>query len=143
RVSHAFHSPRMEPVLDPSHRAAEAVSHAAPRIPIASNLTGKLEQGAIFGADYWCNHLRQPVRFEAGMLALRQAGIDVLIEIGPAPVLLGMGRRCVSDQASLWLPSLRRGHGDWEQLLESLASLYARGIDIDWNGFHADAPRPR
>jgi acyl transferase domain-containing protein/acyl carrier protein len=143
RVSHAFHSPLMEPVLDPFRRAAESVTHAVPRIPIASNLSGNLEQGAIFSADYWCNHLRQPVRFDAGMQALRAAGIDVLIEIGPAPVLLGMGRRCLPDHAGLWLPSLRRGRGDWEQLLESLGSLYTRGIDIDWIGFNADAPRRR
>ncbi len=93
-VSHAFHSQRMEPVLEAFRRVAAAVSHQAPQIPLAGNLTGRLVTGGEeHNAEYWCRHLRQPVRFADGVAALRAAGIDVFVEIGPAPTLLGMARR--------------------------------------------------
>ena len=135
-VSHAFHSHRMEPALA-AFRQAAAVEHRSPRVPLVANLTGRaLASDESLGADYWCRHLREPVRFADGMRALREAGVDLFIEMGPSPTLLGMARRCLADaDACAWLPSLRRGRDDWPQLLESVAALYVRGTRIDWRAF--------
>jgi acyl transferase domain-containing protein/SAM-dependent methyltransferase/aryl carrier-like protein/dienelactone hydrolase len=142
QVSHAFHSARMEPALAPFRQAAAGVSFSAPRLSLVSNLTGRLfAAGQTPDADYWCQHLRQPVRFAEGVRALRQSGVDILLEIGPQPTLLGMARRCLPEEEDcLWLPSLRRGQGDWQTLLESLAALYTQGVAVDWAGFHKDGP---
>jgi acyl transferase domain-containing protein/acyl carrier protein len=145
QVSHAFHSARMEPALAPFRQAAAGVEFSAPRLSLVSNLTGRLfAAGHVADADYWCQHLRQPVRFAEGVRALRDSGVDVLVEIGPQPTLLGMARRCLPEEEDcLWLPSIRRGQGDWQTLLDSLAGLYTRGVTVDWAGFHKDGPGRR
>lgn len=142
-VSHAFHSPLMEPMLDEFRRVADRVRYAPPRLPLVSNLTGRLLNGESLSADYWCRHLRQPVRFAAGLDALVQQDVSAFVEIGPQPVLLGMARRCLPDHPGPWLPSLRRDHEDGRQLLQSLGALYAGGVEIDWQRFHAGAPGKR
>ena len=65
----------------------------------------------------------------------------MFIEIGPHPVLLGMGRQCISNETGLWLPTLRRGRSDWQQSLESLAEAYVHGVAVDWSGFDRDYDR--
>ena len=74
---------------------------------------------------------------------LREQGYQVFLEIGASPVLLGMGRRCLPDINATWLPSLRRGQSDWEQMLGSLAELYMQGAEVDWEGFDTDYSRQR
>ena len=63
------------------------------------------------------------------------------MEIGPHPTLLGMAARCLPEGAGEWLPSLRRGRSDWQQMLESLGALYVKGVRIDWQGFDRDYAR--
>jgi amino acid adenylation domain-containing protein/thioester reductase-like protein len=75
------------------------------------------------------------------MQALADLGIEAFIEIGPSPVLLGMGKRCLPESAAAWLPSLRQGQDDWQTILESLGKLYVRGADVDWAGFDEGYPR--
>lgn len=135
-TSHAFHSHRMDPILEPLRRAAESVVCSAPAIDLIANLTGRKADATTYAdPEYWSRHARSPVRFAEGMQALAAIGCDVFLEIGPAPVLLGMGRRCLPENGAAWLPSLRRGHDDWHTLLDSLAQLYVRGAEIDWAGF--------
>ena len=135
-VSHAFHSPLMDPILDSFESVAHEVLFDSPRIPLISNLTGEfVTEGQILGAAYWRDHLRREVKFSAGMQTLANSGIDIFIEIGPAPVLLSMGKRTLPESKALWLPSLRHGQDDWKVLLDSLARLYSQGIDLDWTGF--------
>ena len=136
-VSHAFHSPLVEPMLDEFATAAGTVQYAVPLFDLVSNVTGEIAGAGVASAAYWREHVRAPVRFADGMRALAGAGCDAFLEIGPHPVLLGMGRECLPDHPGAWLPSLRRGRGDWEQLLESLAALYVRGTGVDWKGFDA------
>ncbi len=140
-VSHAFHSPLMEPMLAEFGAVAQTVDYAEPRLKLVSNLSGKLLAG--IKADYWVKHVRQTVRFAQGMTTLEEMGIDVFIEIGPKPILLGLGQQCLSDQAErLWLPSLYPDQrSDWAQALDSLAKLHVRGGQIDWQAF--DKPYPR
>ncbi|HAX70809.1 MAG TPA: hypothetical protein DCY14_14450 [Anaerolineae bacterium] len=135
-VSHAFHSPLMDSILDEFESAAKRVTYSAPRILLTSNLTGGiLSAEQTPNARYWREHIRAEVKFSAGMTSLAELGIDAFIEIGPAPVLLGMGKRCLSESTSAWLPSLRQNQDDWQILLDSLGKLYLQGADVNWAGF--------
>ncbi len=141
-VSHAFHSPLMEPMLDEFERAARQASGHAPRIPLVSNVTGQLLAAAP-DAGYWRRHVRQPVRFWAGLTSLADMGCDVFLEIGPSPTLTGLGQRALPDLAAVWLPSLRPQRGDRSVIVDSLAALCARGTDVDWPGYYRDETAQR
>jgi acyl transferase domain-containing protein/NADPH:quinone reductase-like Zn-dependent oxidoreductase len=143
-VSHAFHSPLMEPMLGAFFQAASEVRYSPPRIPVVSNLTGSIARGEeISTAEYWRRHVRQPVHFAAGMAELGRKGCDIFLEIGPAPTLLAMGRRCLPDRGAAWAPSLCPDREDWTQLLATLGEVYVRGSEINWAGFDSDYPRCR
>ncbi len=130
-VSHAFHSPAMDPMLDGFARDLAEVELRPPRLPLVSNVTGVLATDELAAADYWLRHTRAPVAFARGMQALRDQGCDALVEIGPRPTLLGMGRACVADpDAVAWLPSLRPNRPDRRVLRRSLGELYVRGAAV-------------
>ena len=129
-VSHAFHSPLMEPMLDEFEQVFRHVRLSPPRIEIISNVSGGPAGEEILVPQYWRRHVREPVNFLAGIELLD--GHDVFIEAGPQPVLIGLGRRCLPSSSALWLNSLRKSRGDWQQMLESLAALYRSGSDVDW-----------
>jgi acyl transferase domain-containing protein len=136
-VSIAAHSPLMEPLLDEFERVAATVTYAPPQIDLVSGMTGQIvSQHEVTNAAYWRRHMRQPVRFAASIETLRQHGYELFVEVGPAPTLIGMAQRCVSD--GVWLPSLRPGQTDWQTMLNSLGALYVRGVEIDWTGFEGD-----
>ncbi len=140
----ASHSPLVEPILDEFERAAAELTYAAPQIDLVSTLSGRLATGEdATTARYWRRHLREPVRFADAIAALHEQGYEVFVEIGPHPTLLGMGRRCLGEDVGTWLPSLRQGQDDWEQILESLSQLYALGAPVAWDGFDRDYPRHR
>lgn len=139
-VSHAFHSHLMEPMLDDFEAFAATLRFHSPQIPLISNLTGALLDGAP-GADYWRGHVRNPVRFAEGIAAISAMDMQAVLEIGPTASLTGMARRCLPDSQAAWLPSLRKGHDDWEVMLSSLAELYTLGAKVDWMGFDRDWPR--
>ncbi len=144
KVSHAFHSPLMEPILDEFEQVASELNYSAPSIPIISNLTGKMLDGKnIPDAQYWRSHIREAVQFNAGMQLLAEKGCEVFIEPGPHPVMLGMGRRCLPDVDGLWVPSLKREQDDWQMMLNSLGTLYVNGVEVDWRGFDNDYSRNR
>jgi microcystin synthetase protein McyG len=140
-VSHAFHSPLMEPILAPFAEVAGEVRYGSPQLDLISNLTGEAAGGEIATPAYWVNHIRAAVRFAAGMETLYRQGYRVFVEIGPHPVLVGMGRKFLPEGECTWLPSLYRGQPDWEQLLPSVAELYVQGAKIDWQGFDRDYGR--
>jgi acyl transferase domain-containing protein/NADPH:quinone reductase-like Zn-dependent oxidoreductase/acyl carrier protein len=143
-VSHAFHSPLMDPVLEPFEESAAKVSFNAPRLRLVSNLTGQVTSAAqIAQPAYWRRHIRETVQYATSMQTLAEAGCTVFLEIGPNPVLLGLGRSCIAQTGALWLPSLRSERDDWAQLLSSLSQLYVKGADIDWAGFDRDYPRQK
>ncbi len=142
-VSRAFHSPTMDPILDDFEKAAASVTQNPLKTPMVSNLTGEtLQPGETLDAKYWSEHIRQPVQFVKSMQALWNDGQRVFLEIGANPVLLGMAQRFAEGDAakSVWLPSLRKGREDMEQMLETLGQLYVRGVKIDWQNFYADKP---
>ncbi|MEO0376633.1 MAG: beta-ketoacyl synthase N-terminal-like domain-containing protein, partial [Cyanobacteria bacterium P01_A01_bin.17] len=142
-VSHAFHSTLMEPILDEFRQIAESVSFQQPRIKLISNLTGDLAPPEIATADYWVQHIRQPVQFAAGIKALAAQGCEFFLEIGPQPTLLSLGQQCLGKTSHQWLPSLRPKQDDWTCLLKSLGRLYEFGFEVDWQGFDRDYSRQR
>ena len=135
-VSHAFHSPLMNPILEDFAKVAESIEYNLPQIKLISNITGKIATAEISKAQYWIDHVIAPVRFADGMQAIEQE-CNIFLEIGSKPILLGMGRSVSSDSkvTNYWLPSLRPRKQDWQQILQSLGSLYVRGIEIDWHSF--------
>lgn len=140
-VPQASHSPLLDPILDEFERVAGEVAYHSPQISLLSGVSGALATFADVGnAAYWRRHLRQPVRFQAVMETLKREGYSAFVEIGPNPVLINMGERCLPDYG-LWFASLRSGRADWAQMLESLAALYVQGVEIDWQAF--DAPYAR
>ncbi|TSC24498.1 type I polyketide synthase [Corallococcus sp. Z5C101001] len=135
QVSHAFHSPLMEPMLPAFERVLRTVTLSPPSLELISNVGGGVATAEVATAGYWCRHVRQPVRFAEGVQALVQRGFRVFVELGPKPTLSSLGRLCAPDADLLWLASLRQGRHDWQTLLESLGSLYVRGAPVDWAGF--------
>ncbi len=133
-VSHAFHSPLMDEMLDEFEAFAAKIEYRRPEVPLAANLTGQLMTDAPT-ARYWRDHLRNTVQFAAGMARVAESRPAIVIEMGPTASLLGMGRRCEPDLAAAWLPSLREGQDDWQVIAGSLAEYYVRGGRIAWRGW--------
>ena len=145
-VSHAFHSPLMQPMLKDFETAARKVEYSAPKISFVSCLTGKLVADEIATAQYWIDHIQQPVKFAVGMSTLQEKGHSLYLEIGPKPLLSGMAKQALppeiqAKKPTCDLPSLRPGQADCPQLLQSLSQLYSLGVEIDWMGFDRDYSR--
>jgi acyl transferase domain-containing protein/acyl carrier protein len=133
-VSHAFHSHRLDPMLEPLAARAAGIAAAPPRILLVSNLTGApFAPGAAPDAGYWRRHAREPVRFLASIQALRQLGVNVLLEIGPHPTLVALAARAAPDATWASVASLRRGKDDAREAASAVAALYARGAPVAWD----------
>jgi amino acid adenylation domain-containing protein len=136
-VSHAFHSSLMEPMLQEFAAIAREVSYHSPQIQVISNLTGQPVGAEIATADYWVQHIRQPVRFASSIAELVAQGYKIFMEVGPRPTLISMARRdaLAKSIAGDWLglPSLQREQSDWQVLLSSIGNLFVHGIEVDWS----------
>jgi malonyl CoA-acyl carrier protein transacylase len=143
-VTHAFHSPLLEPILEEFAQRASAVEYGMPRIRIVSNLTGKLaEGGEMSHAGYWREHMRRAVLFHAGLQAALHTGCSTFIEIGPQPHLRALASRTNSDLESKIRVSMRRNSSDFEQMCQTLAHLFVEGHPVDWSGFDKGYDRSR
>nr|WP_237298437.1 type I polyketide synthase [Streptomyces hygroscopicus] len=139
RVSHAFHSPLMEPMLAEFRQVAEGLSYAPPRIPVVSNVTGAVADAeALCSAEYWVRHVRETVRFADGMAALAEAGVTTSLELGPDGVLSGMGQETAPDVE--FVSALRSGRDEIATLQEALARIFVRGAQVDWTALLAPTP---
>jgi len=127
-VSHAFHSPLMEPMLEDFHAVATTVTYAPPSLPVISNLTGRVAGPEIATADYWVRHVRQAVRFAEGIEALAALGCTLLLEAGPAATLTAMARQV--DDSLIGVPSLRRGEDAQGCVLAAAGELWCRGVEF-------------
>ncbi len=142
-TSHAFHSPLVEPILEEFYRVAATVTYHAPQIDFISNVTGERMTAENLNPEYWCHHLRSSVQYAKSLQTLHSSGQELFVEIGPKPILLGMGRKCLLEGQGVWLPSLRQGYEDWQQILQSLGELYVHGVRVDWSSFDRDYSRRR
>lgn len=146
RVSHAFHSPMMGPMLAPFKAVAQAIAFHAAAVPLYSTLSGKLANPELSTADYWVRHVEAPVRFADGMRALLDDGYRIFVEVGPKPTLCALGSEIAESmgadvaQACVWLPSLRAGKPAWGTILDSLGRLWERGAEIDWAALNGPGP---
>ena len=142
-VSVGAHSSLMDPVLAEFEQTASGVTYHTPKIDFFSTVTNSFVTSEIASAAYWRNHMRQGVQFYPAMKQLFEAGYEVFLEIGPAPMLLGMGQRCNPPETAVWLPSLRPGHEDWRQLFRSLGELYTVGAPVDWAALDKNVKRQK
>jgi acyl transferase domain-containing protein len=144
-TSHAFHSAMMDPALAPFRAILAGVRLQAPQIPYISNLTGRwITDQEATSLDYWTAHLRQPVRFSAGLEALLEEAA-VLVEIGPGQALSTFARQHPRRHPPhLVVPSLRHpldNQNDQAFLLSSLGKLWLAGVEPDWEALHPFKPR--
>jgi acyl transferase domain-containing protein len=140
KVSNSFHSPLVEPVLEEFEQAAARAVYKEPKIPQFSSMRLNWVSGdQLLDASYWRYNLRNTVRFHDAIGAVYEQGYRVFLEIGPSPILVPMGAQCVPPGDSVWLPSLRQDR-DWEQIMEDAATLYIKGVNIDWSGFNRSHP---
>ncbi|MGW6445274.1 SDR family NAD(P)-dependent oxidoreductase [Lentzea sp. NPDC055074] len=129
RVSHAFHSAHMDPMLDEFREVVAGLSFAEPEIPVVSNLTGA---PARYDAEYWVRHVREGVRFLDGVRWLHAAGVRRYVEVGPDAVLSPMAGECLDGAKPALIPVLRRDRDETRSLLTAVAQVHAHHGDVDW-----------
>ena len=142
-VSHAFHSPQMDAILESFGEAAGQLTYYPPKLPLVANVTGKLAGAEVATAEYWVRHVREPVRFADGARALQEAGATIFLEIGPRPTLLGLLPQCLerSDPEATLVASLRPSRDEAASLLEALGDYWTAGGEVDWASVFGDQPR--
>ncbi|MCF1597400.1 type I polyketide synthase, partial [Streptomyces muensis] len=137
-VSHAFHSPHMDDVLEEFHDAAARLTYHAPTIPVVSNVTGALADAReLTSPGYWVRHIRQTVRFADGIRALEAAGVTTFVEVGPDSVLSALAHDSLRDpDAATAVAVLRRQRPETQSLLTALATAFVHGTDVDWGALY-------
>ncbi|WP_416615683.1 SDR family NAD(P)-dependent oxidoreductase [Micromonospora sp. LOL_014] len=143
-VSHAFHSPLMDPMLEPFRQVARGLTYHPPRIPVVSNVTGRFATAEeLRDPEYWVRHVRRPVRFRDGVHAARDRGVATFVELGPDGVLCGLAEESLTDtdtdtgREPVLVPLLRPGRPEAVTLLTALATAYAGGTELDWSRLFA------
>ncbi|MEM6687853.1 MAG: type I polyketide synthase [Planctomycetota bacterium] len=131
-VSHAFHSRLMSPILDDFRAYAASLEYHAPSIPIIANGTGKVQYDAIFDADYWTEHIRNPVRFAESASCLTSQRVNMTVEVGPSSALTSMTRRCVNDPIES-VTTVKRTRDERLFFAEALGKAHTIGASVDWN----------
>ena len=139
RTSHAFHSALMEPALDGIEASAAALPAATPAVPLVGNLTGAVLEAAPDG-HYWRRQARETVRFSSGVATLRRLGIDLLIEVGPSPVLAPLAQACWTGGGEPQaIASLDRDGS----IGEAVAAAYEAGLTLSFEALFAGETRRR
>ncbi|MGW6293291.1 SDR family NAD(P)-dependent oxidoreductase, partial [Streptomyces sp. NPDC055058] len=134
QVSHAFHSPLMEPMLDDFRAVAAGISYAPQEMAVVSNVTGRATApGELQDPEYWVRHVREAVRFADSVRWLAEHGADRFVEVGPDGTLTAMAQSCLPDaERSLFVPALRKDRDEREALLNALAHAFTHGVGVGW-----------
>ncbi|MEU0692429.1 type I polyketide synthase [Streptomyces niveus] len=140
-VSHAFHSPLMEPMLAEFRAVAESLTYHRPTVPVVSNVTGTLAGDALTTAEHWVRHVRDAVRFQDGVRTLEQAGVTRFLELGPDAVLTAMARASLESADAVLAATARRERPEAETLLAAVGRLHTAGLDVDWAALFQGARR--
>ncbi|MFJ9785921.1 SDR family NAD(P)-dependent oxidoreductase [Amycolatopsis sp. NPDC101161] len=133
RVSHAFHSPHMDAILDEFRMVASTISYAAPKIPVVSNVAG--EPANVASAEYWTEHIRATVRFHDGMRWLAANRVTRFVTPGPGGAAAAMAGDCVPE--ALVVPVLRRDRDEVRTFTEAVGKLHVAGFSPDWSSVFA------
>ncbi|MBU3868940.1 SDR family NAD(P)-dependent oxidoreductase, partial [Streptomyces sp. 4503] len=155
-VSHAFHSPQMDPMLADFRKLAACLTYNAPKIPLVSCLTGTVVSAdEIRLPEFWVRHVRESVRFADGVRTLRDQGVTTFVELGPDGVLSAMGEDCLAEtetgtgtgtgtgtegeagSGAVFVPTLRGGRPEAQALATALAHAHVRGAAPDWAAVYA------
>ncbi|MFE1878088.1 SDR family NAD(P)-dependent oxidoreductase, partial [Streptomyces sp. NPDC059496] len=137
-VSHAFHSPHMDGMLDDFRQVVAGLSFEAPRIQVVSNLTGAVVSDEMGSAEFWVRHVREAVRFLDGVRALEAAGVTTFVELGPDGVLSALAQDCLTGDADVaFVPVLRAGRAEAASAVAALTVAHVRGVEADWSAFFA------
>ncbi|MFE9414963.1 SDR family NAD(P)-dependent oxidoreductase [Streptomyces griseofuscus] len=138
KVSHAFHSPLMDPMLEQFTELISELSFAKPRIPVVSNLTGLLAEP--YTPEYWVRHVREAVRFADGVKTLGDLGVTTFVEIGPGGALSALAQGCLEDDV-VTVAALRADRPERAALVAAVAELHVHGVSPDWYAFFPGARR--
>ncbi|MFJ6836912.1 type I polyketide synthase [Streptomyces sp. NPDC091209] len=136
-VSHAFHSPHMDGMLDAFRAVAEGLAYALPKISVISNVSGALVSEQLTRPEFWVRHVREAVRFADGIRTLADRNVTHFVELGPDGVLSALAEDCLTDSPAALVPLLRKDRPETEALTDALARLHVRGVTVDWAAYHA------
>ena len=161
RTSHAFHSSMMDGIKDAFEQEVKRVALKPPQIPYVSNVTGRwIKAEEATSADYWVRHMRQTVRFSAGLSRLLEDKERVLLEVGPGRVLSRLARQQAQFEGQQQMAT-RGGAGsavadvvtslraeqervtDEEQLMRAAGQLWVSGVELKWEGMWRGERRRR
>ncbi|MGQ4420489.1 acyltransferase domain-containing protein, partial [Streptomyces sp. SAS_269] len=143
RVSHAFHSPLMEPMLEVFGEVAGTLTYAAPELALISSVTGESADPAeLCTPGYWVRQVRETVRFADGVGTLAERGTVTALELGPDAVLSAAGPESAGGHDIAFAPTMRRTTGEEESIVAGLGRVHARGGRVDWAAFF-EGRRPR
>ncbi len=132
KISQASHSPIMEEIIEPYREAIKDIEFKEAKIDYYNNITGKkLEKGTILDAEYWCNHILECVNFAASLRNVRDEGYHIFLELGPSPVLSGVGLQDYPDD--LFISAFAKDFDEYEQIQRVLGELYVNGIDLSFS----------
>ncbi|MCX4783636.1 type I polyketide synthase [Streptomyces sp. NBC_01264] len=131
-VSHAFHSPLMDPMLDEFKAVASELTYAAPRIAVVSTVTGKVAAGTdLRSAEYWADQVRGTVRFADAVSTLAAQGVTTTLELGPDSTLSALAADLLPSTVAL----MRRDRPEAVTAVTTLGRLHQLGVPVDWEGF--------
>ncbi|MER5387294.1 SDR family NAD(P)-dependent oxidoreductase [Streptomyces sp. NPDC002688] len=138
KVSHAFHSPLMDPMLEEFAEVVRGLAFNEPRIPVVSSLTGRLAEA--YTPEYWVRHVREAVRFADGVRTLYELGVTTFVEIGPGGVLSALAQGCL-DGDIVTVPVVRTDRPESQAVVTALAELHVHGVSPDWRALFPGARR--
>ncbi|MFI1972824.1 type I polyketide synthase [Streptomyces cinnamoneus] len=141
RVSHAFHSPRMDGMLEEFAGVVATVAFHAPRIPVVSNVSGTVAGRELCTPDYWVRHVREAVRFSDGLARLRELGTATFLELGPDGTLTALAQAGAGGPEAAFVPALRADRSETVTVTTALAQLHVRGVPLDWASVFPGARR--
>ncbi|WP_327072833.1 type I polyketide synthase [Kitasatospora purpeofusca] len=136
-VSHAFHSHRMDAMLDGFAEVLAGLTFRAPLIPVVSNVTGGLIDAERFGTpQYWVDHVRGAVRFADGVRCLAGHGITAFLEVGPEAVVTPMVHATLDEELGrdgfVAVAALTAGRPEPLALTQALARQFVAGVPVPW-----------